>query len=129
MPKFQVTVEFVGESTVIVDAPNERAALHWAKTQGPSCLDDSPPDYDWDAAEVQAVPDEQQADTGPTKTAGVVLAYLLECQLGASVPVIARALHLSEDEVGDAIDDLVREEAVRMVRRTKTSEVYGVVPL
>lgn len=53
--------------------------------------------------------------------------YLSECKLGTSEEVLCRVLHLSEYEVGDAIDKLVEQGIVRVVRRTRTSITYGLV--
>lgn len=47
--------------------------------------------------------------------------YLRKCRQRSSEPVIARALGLSEHEVGEALDRLTARGDVRVVRRTRSS--------
>ncbi len=57
-----------------------------------------------------------------------VFDYLNQQRIGAGPATIARALRLTEYQVDLALDRLCDTGAVRMVRRTRTGEVYGVTP-
>lgn len=58
----------------------------------------------------------------------VVFDYLNQQRQGASESVIARATGLTEYDVRLSLDVLVASGEVRVVRRTKTSTLFGVVP-
>jgi len=56
-----------------------------------------------------------------------VFDYLNQCRMGSSEDVMARALRMTEHEVGAALDALLSDGAIRVVRRTKSRITYGVV--